>query len=666
MKKFNGLFSLLFSCFILIVFISLTTVKASELSFFNLSKTNQVSSLKRKKSQPQGVENSSYIVNTHPNEGNTNHINYFKLAISSPLAVDASVFYETRKGSAEAGKDYVAKSGVATIEAGKLSIFIGVEIIADKIAESDEDFYLVISRPIGASFANKSIEIKVKHTIVDDDALGYAIIKNYSKSVESIKAIYLRKEGESDWGKNILPEHLSPNWQRKFNIKNCNQIYDIKSVYINNKDVIKKQINVKCEQEIDIWFWLYQSTIPEENIDCSTQGQNKMLYDIMKDTYLWYQHTPDLAYESYTNLDSLLDALKYKQYDQWSFITTINEYNQYYEEGTYLGFGYSFIRENGKIYTRFVYKNSPADKAGLERGVEILSINGKTIQEIDDENLWSSILGENKEGVEATFIIRKNASISTAVMKKSIFTANSVMESKVLNVNGKKIGYILFNTFINPSIEELNTVFTDFKKNNVSELILDLRYNGGGQLKVSRYLASLISGKNTEGQLFTTLAYNDKFTHWNNEYKFSNESNSFGLNSVYIITTKGTASASEYLINGLTPFLNVHLIGSKTHGKPVGMNGYRFCGKHIAPIMFKGVNANNEGDYFEGIETTCDANDDVTHPFGSLEEGMLKETLYFMKNNRCSVRPSQRKLVRRKAPKEKEIYTGFSREIGAF
>lgn len=666
MKKINWVFSLCFTFLILFISTSLSIVNSSELSFFSVSEGHKATSLKRKKSRNQSLANNSdVLVNTHPNEGDANHINYFKLAISSPLTVNASVSYQTRNGSATAGVDYVAKSGIATIEAGKTSILIGIEIIADTLAEFDEDFYLVISKPIGGIFSNNATEIMVKHTIIDDDTLSHPIIGNYSKSVESIKAIYLKKEGESAWGENILLDTIPPNKSRELNVKNCNQMYDIKAIYTNNKDVIKKDINLKCNEKKNIFFWLYRSSIPKENIDCSTKGQNKMLYDIMKDTYLWYQHTPDLAYESYANLNSLLDDLKYQQYDHWSFITTVKKYNQYYEEGSYLGFGYSFIRLNGKIYTRFVYKNSPADNAGIERGVEILSINGKTIEAIDDENLWGSIFGEDKEGVEATFSIRKNASISTVVMTKSIITTNSVMEGKILNVNGKKTGYLLFNKFISPSINELNTVFSDFKKNNVSELILDLRYNGGGQLRVSRYLASLLSGKNTEGQLFTTLAYNNKFTHWNVEHKFSNESNSFGLNSVYIITTKSTASASEYLINGLKPFLNVYLIGSKTHGKPVGMNGYQFCDNHIAPIMFKGVNANNEGDYFDGIETTCDAQDDLTHPFGSLEEGMLKETLFFMKNRRCSS-PTKNKLFDRKDNKEKEIYRGFSREIGAF
>ena len=499
------------------------------------------------------------------------------------------------------------------------------------------------------------------------------IIHNDSKSVDSITQIYLTKTEITTWNENLIDFKIEPGYyiSNPFNIYECNTKYDIKVVYQNNKDIIYKDIYLKCGEKYDRYFTLYQSTIPEENIDCSQKGQNKMLYDIMKDRYLWYQYTPDLDYQSYNNLDRLLYDLKYKKYDRWSYIQATEAYNDYYERGEYGGTGYSTDYFNNRVYIRYVYKNSPAGKAGLKRGVEILAINGKTIKEIEDNNLWSTINGKDIKGVKVNLKVKMNSVVKNITLVKDTVHMKTVMQDKIFNINNKKIGYLLFNKFIEPSRDELKVVFQKFKQENIDELILDLRYNGGGRLDVARYLASLIGGERTVDNIFETLKYNDRFSHWNKEYKFTQEKQSLGLDRIYILTTYSTASASESVINGLKPFLDVYTVGYKTDGKPVGMNGIDFCNKHVAPITFKVVNALEEGDYFNGIETTCRAIDDLRKPFGDLNETMLKEALYLINNRKCSSTNSKQSKIMEKImdsdnKKQDKMYQGFRREIGSF
>ena len=427
-----------------------------------------------------------------------------------------------------------------------------------------------------------------------------------------------------------------------------------------------KKYTIRVFIAIIIGLYLVGCKSSSSRDDCSVEGQNKSIYDIMHDSYLWYQYTPEIDYSSYSDKNLLLDDLVYKKYDKWSYITTTENYEAYYEEGTYIGLGYSKDYLDDKLYLVYVYKNSPASRGGLKRGTEILAINGKSIKDIEDNDLWSVIYGDEEVGVKVNLKVKIDSQIKDINVTKDKIKINTVLEYKILDIDSQKIAYLLFKNFIEPSREELRKAFEEFKKESIDELILDLRYNGGGRLDVAKYLASLIGGQNTKEKVFQTLSYNDKYTKLNSSYKFSDENISLGLDSIYVITTEGTASASESVINGLKPFIDVYLIGSNTHGKPVGMNGYNFCGTHIAPIMFKVINANEEGDYFDGFTPVCSVDDNITQEFGNIDESMLRETLFYIKNRQCSTVQEKRLKQVKEYKSYKQIYRGFNREIGAY
>jgi len=407
--------------------------------------------------------------------------------------------------------------------------------------------------------------------------------------------------------------------------------------------------------------------------NCEIDGQNRFVHKVMLDTYYWYKEVPtSLDYSSFSSPEEVLDFVRYyPEKDRFSYITTTEQFQGFFEEGKFIGLGASFlILTDGRLITRFVFPDSPAARAGVARGDEILTINGKTIKEITDGLLWDSIFGEDKEGVAVELEVKfRDATIKTIELVKEIVTIKTILHREVIERNGVKVGYFVFNAFIGPSAAELETLFADFKTAGVTELVLDLRYNGGGLVSIARTLASYIYGNNSGSEIFVNFNHNDRYQHWAWNYHFSPAlPDRLNLQRIFVLTQPGTCSASELVINGLKPFIEVVQIGQKTCGKPVGVYGHEFCGKRIQAIEFETTNHNNNGGYFDGIQPDCSALDDPTQLFGAADENLLATTLGYIDNGVCpsvSV-ASRRALQQQQETVLPELYQGFRREIGAF
>lgn len=350
---------------------------------------------------------------------------------------------------------------------------------------------------------------------------------------------------------------------------------------------------------------------------------NEYLLAFMDYWYLWYNQMPSVKAENYQSPVELLEALRYQPLDKWSYITTKQQLQAYYEEGTYVGFGFgSAFDQNNSLWITFVFNNSPLVEFGIDRGWRILSINGTTPT---PQNV-NELMGPASVGVERTFTFGgPNGEQLTRPVAKGLIAMNSVLMDSVYTFGSQKIGYFVFKSFIGPSVSELNDVFSRFQLEGVNELIVDLRYNTGGSLGVSTHLAGLIGGVIANSQVFTTLVHNEKRLDKNTSYYIESKSNSIYFNRVVFITTGSSASASEVLINGLKPHMGVTLVGSKTYGKPVGMYAvdYDEFDWAFVPICFKVVNALNEGDFYSGIPVNFPYADGVAYPFGDLNEYSL-------------------------------------------
>ena len=404
---------------------------------------------------------------------------------------------------------------------------------------------------------------------------------------------------------------------------------------------------------------------------CSPEGINKAAYDYLQDWYLWYEHLPEINPADYETLSDMIKAVKYREgdtlIDRFSYAITKSEHDDYYSGKRY-GMGLSWMRdENDLLYISMVYPGSPAYDAKLRRGQRVIAVNDVTVEELDanaeynrehrsDADFaaktdWNNVYNAENQGEAVKFLVLENSSeeeFETTVYLDD-YTSKSVLASKIIENNGVKTGYVHLKSFIKPSKTELDEVFAEFKDEKIEQIILDLRYNGGGLVNVAEYLIDLIGGSKVNGKNIIKIIYNDKHKDSNSSYKGQVLKNSLnGVKKVAVIVSSGTASASEMVINSLKPFVDVTLFGKTTYGKPVGMNSLDICDQTIVPITFKYTNSENYGDFFLGMDVDCNSEDDFRHDFGDVEESGVRNALYYWENNKCLEEVSERNILKRK------------------
>jgi carboxyl-terminal processing protease len=203
----------------------------------------------------------------------------------------------------------------------------------------------------------------------------------------------------------------------------------------------------------------------------------------------------------------------------------------------------------------------------------------------------------------------------------------------VYTINAKKVGYFSFNSFLGDTTEiynEFARVFNNFAAQHVNDVVVDLRYNGGGYVSVQQKLANWLAPSSANGQLMMNQQFNDKYTSYNSADVF-NKLGSLNLGRIFFIVSSSTASASELLINNLKPYMDVQLVGpSKTYGKPVGFFPIEVGSWYIFPVSFRSTNKNGEGNYFNGLSLNKQVADGLDKDWGNLDESCLNEAMRFI------------------------------------
>ena len=383
--------------------------------------------------------------------------------------------------------------------------------------------------------------------------------------------------------------------------------------------------------------------------NCSRLTQNLFVRDVLDEYYLWYQELPRLNPANYATPEAYLDAVRYRPLDEtFSYITSREANEAFYGESQFVGFGFS--TETGEQDMRIlqVFPDSPASEAGLGRGDRILEINGRRVAQLIENGELGGAFGASEPGVTASILFRtRSGDERRATMTKRVVTIPTVSLTRTFRVDGRTVGYLFFRNFVNPSYQALDDAFAALREAGATELVLDVRYNGGGLVDVAVHLGSLIAGVPTQGRVFATFQHNDKNSSLNEDLRFENAPpQTLNLSRLLVITTRTSASASELVINSLRPYIPVVVIGDSTYGKPVGQYGFPFCDKIVAPVAFKLVNAQGQGDFFGGIEPNCRAADDVEHDLGSADEASLGEALTFVRTGACSTTSTARALRR--------------------
>jgi carboxyl-terminal processing protease len=375
------------------------------------------------------------------------------------------------------------------------------------------------------------------------------------------------------------------------------------------------------------------------------------LYDLMKYVYLWYSTMPTVKLSDYDSPEEILEALRYRPRDKWSFVTDYESFMASMQ-GSFVGHGIRMSLDNqNNVRVVTLYEGSDLWPNGVRRGWIVMEINDTPIAPIfisGNDAAYSTLLGPSTAGITNKFLFQKpDGTTVTFSSTKASFTINSVTATRVLDLTSGKTGYLSFETFIEPSKQELNEAFAYFKTNNVTDLIIDLRYNTGGYMDIAQQLSSLVLKAADTTKICYKLRYNNLVgPEWNESYKFVRTESPLGLNRVVFITTRSSASASEVVINSLKPYVSVTLVGDTTHGKPAGMNiwGYPFPTNSnpnptyryvFAPITFEYVNVSDEGRFYEGIVPDVKAADDITRDFGDPEEASLAAAIAVLQGTKA-------------------------------
>ena len=368
-----------------------------------------------------------------------------------------------------------------------------------------------------------------------------------------------------------------------------------------------------------------KSPDPVLSVDPSVQ----FTADTFNDLYLWYESMPAVDLTTIKTPDDYINKVRYIK-DRWSFTMTYTDMVSLLENGETTGWGAGLgFDDLDLLRILFVYDNSAMGKAGVKRGWQIKAMNGKTVAAMSDAEVNTALNNANNSFV----FIKNDGSETTLQMTQGAIIINSVQYSNIFTKGAKKIGYFVFSDFLGSSVKELNAVFDDFSSKGVTDLILDLRYNGGGTLDCADSLVAMLAGKPNKDKVYNTLTYNNKHIRTGNYSTFIGlKSNSVQLDKLVVITTSSTASASELVISGLKPYMNMKLIGSTSHGKPVGMNieGDTKLNIAVAPICFRNVNSQGYSDYFDGIPVDFAVKDNVTQDWGNTADACLNAALNYI------------------------------------
>ncbi|MEE9332548.1 MAG: S41 family peptidase [Granulosicoccaceae bacterium] len=370
---------------------------------------------------------------------------------------------------------------------------------------------------------------------------------------------------------------------------------------------------------------------------CELPDMRAWVSNGMHDYYLFNDQVPAVNVNDYADVETLIKDLRVKPFDRFSYVDDAQRSSAFFNEGKFFGFGWRLERTSDTdVQFKLINPGSPLSDHDVRRGDFLRAINSVSLNDISNEQL-DEFLGTGDEATSPTLTIQRGTATPFDItVTKTEFNLQTVLKTDVIVDGNQRIGYLHFLSFIETSNAELDAAFDYFSSENINELVLDLRYNGGGRISVAGKLASQIGGNLVQDKIFARFQYNARYANDNQVYIHPAQNNTLDLSRVFVLTTDETCSASEMVINGLRPFVEVITVGGTSCGKPYGTNGVERCGKVMQALRVSFVNADGVGDYYDGINTDCPTNDNLNDTLGSPTEALFSSALEYIRTGSCS------------------------------
>ncbi len=358
------------------------------------------------------------------------------------------------------------------------------------------------------------------------------------------------------------------------------------------------------------------------------------------DIYLWYNQIPaSFNPRQYADPNAIMEAIRqYSQepgfsqpVDRWSFAVKQSVWDDV-SSGIMEDFGIDvFFLQQGDLRVRAVEKKSPAGLAGVRRGWRITGINGNTNITTGNANF----IVDNIYFKPSTVVSFQKPDGTTVdiTLNASSYNSDPVFLDSVYTAGNKKVGYLVFNSFLgdtNQIFDSFSRIFNNFSQEGVNEVIVDLRYNGGGYVHVQDKLANYLVNSGGNGNIMMNQEFNDKYSQLNESTRFQKIGN-LELSRIFFIVSGSTASASELLINNLSTFLDVKIVGPEpSYGKPVGYFPIPVGDWYIFPVAFRSTNSAGDGNYFDGFSPDKQTADGIDKDWGDISESSLASIMTYI------------------------------------
>ncbi|OQW45170.1 MAG: peptidase S41 [Proteobacteria bacterium SG_bin6] len=357
-------------------------------------------------------------------------------------------------------------------------------------------------------------------------------------------------------------------------------------------------------------------------------------------------------------LDSLTATARSQRRDRFfTYITSIAQENGLINSGASAGFGFRLTLDPGnRLLVAESFEGAPALTAGIDRGAEIVGIgtSTSTVQTVSSliaaggTQALNDALGPNTAGTTRVLRVRDASGQRDIAVTKSDFSLIPVSPrygGLILNNNGQQYGYLNLRTFIvNSAGQQLRDAIGRFRTAGITNMIVDLRYNGGGLVSVGELLGDLLGGNRSTSDVQGYTVFRPEKSSNNTQRNFQPQPESVSPTRIVFITTGSTASASEEVINALIPYYGnrLALVGSNTFGKPVGQIALdrAACDDRLRVVAFQSQNSARSGDYYDGLASkvavSCQARDDLSTPLGNAGEASIRAAIDTLNGQSCS------------------------------